>query len=117
MTTPTDVALDVLLVHRITRLVTRDVIADTPRDAVIRWAYRRAPAPAFEHTEGTSWTEFAIDDPDAPKLAELITCRWCASTWIGLAVAAVRMRARPLATVRYALVLSSASTLLAGLEQ
>lgn len=49
---------------RVTRLVTSDVITQTPRHAVIRWALTN------KH----------------PKVDQLVSCNYCAGWWVTLAV-------------------------------
>lgn len=112
-----DLALDALAVHRLTRLITLDTITEPPREALIAVAYGAEPgsspnAGVFEHD---TWAERVEHDSHAPKLAELLICRWCMSIWISAAVVLVR-RTRWWPPVRLLLALSSASTLLAQLE-
>jgi hypothetical protein len=114
--------VDALAAYRLTRLVTADTITEPARGAIIERAYR---ADRVTHREGVSlvaepggtWSEVALNDPEPPKLAELVTCRWCAGMWVSLGVVAARRlvpRAwRPLADT---LALSAAAALLARLE-
>jgi hypothetical protein len=57
----------------------------------------------------------SLDHP--PRLATLVTCRWCAGVWIAGGVAAAR-RCAPTAwdPVARGLALAAAAVLLAGLE-
>lgn len=112
---------DALAVYRLTRLATADVITQPIRDEVVCFAYvaRDGDRATTERkrTDGRSWTEIAMDDPDAPKLATLVTCRWCAGVWISLAAVLARRRApRAWAALADVSALSAAAALLAGLE-
>lgn len=114
--TPTDVAVDMLATHRLVRLVTADVITQTARDRLVGWAYRRhgdtGQAPA------SGWADYAEADPEAPKLATLLTCRWCASVYVSAGVVAARRLAPvPWGYVARALAASSAAALLAAVEE
>lgn len=107
--------LDALAAYRLTRLVTEDTLVDGPRDAVVRWAYRSSEPLRDDFEDDPSG--YAMTDAHAPKLATLVTCRFCASVWIGLGVVAARRLAprawHPLST---ALAFSAVAGLLAGLE-
>lgn len=119
MNAATGLVVDALAVHRLTRLATRDEITEPIRSALIEQAYQLAGTAAAARAAAphSTWSERAEDDPDAPRLARLLTCRWCMGWWI--AVAAVWARRRhpawwsPLAE---AAALSSAAALLAALE-
>jgi len=63
--TTLDYALGAAATARLSRLVTRDSIFDTPRLRYLQ----------------------AMDRGGHPKLAELAVCPWCISMWIGGAVA------------------------------
>ncbi len=113
-------AVDVVATYRLTRLATADTITDGPRDAIVRWAYRRAGREAIEQPCPDlpgAWSEVAMADDDPPKLATLVTCRWCAGMWIAAGVVLAREVApelwRPLART---LLFSTAAALLANLE-
>lgn len=117
MTSLLALLLDVMATVRLTRLVTADTIANPPREAVIRWAYGRDPADwrraremlATEHLPDR-WREVALADTHPPRLAELVTCPWCASMWLAGGVVAARQlapRAWPL--VARALTMSAAA--------
>ncbi len=103
-------ALDALAVHRLTRLVTKDTITKPAREALIAHAYGGGPV-----RPGDNWHERLAFDENPPKLAELLTCRWCMSIWIAFGVLLVR-RTRWWSAARYALALSSAATLIAQVE-
>lgn len=112
--------LDALAAYRLTRLVTADVLADGPRETWVEAAYT-AEGRAEEvraDAEATSWSEVAqAEGHGAPKLATLVTCRWCAGFWISAGVVAAR-RAAPRAWDPLARVLafSAGAALLARLE-
>jgi hypothetical protein len=107
--------LDALAVHRLSRLVAEDTITEPVRDAVVATAYRRAGADT--RPELMSWTEWAAEDSDAPKLATLVTCRWCVGTWVAMGVVVLRrLSPRAWEPVAEVLALSSVGTLVAGLE-
>lgn len=117
--------LDALATYRLARLVTADGIADGPRDAVVRAAYEiagraeeaRQTEPDVAAGERAAWSNYAMDDDDPPKLAELITCRWCAGMWLAAAVVAMRrMAPRAWSPVAAVLAFSAAAALLARLE-
>lgn len=113
--------LDALAAYRLTRLITADTILDGPRDALVKWGYARRPnKPApdlFDSRLPGEWSAAAQDDPHAPKLATLVTCRWCSSVWIGFAVVVARRLApRAWPPIAEALALSAGAALLAGLE-
>ncbi len=110
-----DLVVDLFATARLTRLVTADSITAPLRDRLIEQAYLTRPH--FPGGADFDWTEYAMADADAPKLAVLLTCRFCASVWVAFGVVAARRLApRAWAPVATALALSSASTLLAGLE-
>lgn len=115
---PLELLVDAGAAYRLTKLVTDDVITAPIRDGIVEWSYGRLPDIAVERARGETWSDVAIGDEDAPKLATLITCRWCAGVWIGAAVVAARRGAprawQPLAE---ALSLAAAAALIAGLEQ
>lgn len=118
------VAVDVLAVHRLARLVTRDTLTVRPRRAIIRWAYA-VPLEAMDPATGVrpSVSEAdveadEIEDPaGVPRFAVLVTCPACASVWLGaLAVAGHGLIPALWFPVAAALALSSASTLLTRIE-
>jgi hypothetical protein len=122
--------LDALAAYRLTRLITADTILDGPRDALVLRAYQgqagkakgRIPGVLAEEeginlSEPGGWSELAQVDPYAPKLAVLITCRWCSGVYVGFGIAAARRlfpRAWP--PIAEALALSAGAALIAGLE-
>lgn len=109
--------LDALSAYRLTRLVTADTLLDGPRDAVVRWSYAHRSGANPAEAECDGWADFAMSDPHAPKVATLLTCRFCAGMWVSLAVvAARRLFPRAWPPLAEALALSAGAALLAGLE-
>lgn len=126
-----DLALDALAAYRLTKLVTDDTITAGPRAKIIESAYRsqairehttlsdRIGRPLSSMKRPADWDDLAIGEGEcAPKLATLITCRWCAGFYCSLFVVV----ARKLEPVRWGvaarvLALSAGSALIAGLEQ
>jgi hypothetical protein len=67
-----DIVLDSLAGARLTVLVTRDKIAEAPRNWLLGQARRRLPA---------EWSA---------KARFLFSCPWCMGWWVGVAVTLVR---------------------------
>lgn len=114
-----DLLLDALSAYRLTRLITADTLLDGPRAQVVRYAYVGGPPFSVppEVVEAGGWVAYAMEDREAPKLATLITCRWCSSVWIALGVvAARRLFPRAWPPLAEALAFSACAALLAGLE-
>lgn len=122
---------DALSAYRLTRLVTADTILRGWRDGVVRRTYitdRRYSARVLKEqlaaelgiddlSRPGAWSELAMADDNAPKLATLITCRWCAGTWVSLFVVAARRYAPRLwDPLAQALAMSAGAALLARLE-
>lgn len=97
-----DLLEDSLATYRLTRLVTKDKIAEPLRHWWIRDAYAGAEYPAAPTRQ---WARDALEgrngqredpeqavqlDPEAPKLAYFITCPWCVGIWIALLCALLR---------------------------
>src|SRR3954468_12881878 len=79
--------VDVLATYRLTRLVTADVISEPARQAVLRRVGAEAPGGA-----GPKSGQAIVESFDAPpRLATLVTCRWCAGMWIAAGVTVARM--------------------------
>jgi hypothetical protein len=108
-----ELTVDALATYRLTRLATADVISEPARMAVLRRVGAEPPAGA-EDPSAQQVVE-AMDDP--PRLATLVTCRWCAGVWIAGSVALAR-RAAPDAwdPVARGLALAAAAVLLARFE-
>lgn len=113
-----DLALDAVAAYRLTRLVAADTITRPLRVRVIRWAYKHDGQDLAEYLDQSEsmLDDFAAHDDEAPKLAALVTCRWCVGVYVGFAVM-VAHRGRWWAPVRDGLALASAAALIAGLEQ
>lgn len=115
-----DLAVDAVAAYRLTRLVTADEVSAGIRDFVIEQAYHLhgKAGSISEAMPYSTWTERALDDPSAPKLARLVVCRWCAGWWVAVAIVAMRRRHprlwEPIADVAAC---SAAAALLAGLEK
>jgi hypothetical protein len=110
--------IEALAAHRLTRLVTADTITEPVRARIIEGAYRRARrhGEVAEQADAYGWDQVAHQDPDVPKLAELITCRWCAGMWVCLGIVFLGRRSRWWPPLANALALSSAAALLAHWE-
>ncbi len=104
--------LDFLAAYRLTRLITADTILDGPRDALVKWAYGNS-----NEADDGQWADFAMVDPQAPKLAAGILCRYCVGVWVGFAIVIARRRfPSQWAPIAEALALSAGAALIAGLE-
>lgn len=90
MTEPVELLVAGLAAARLTRLVTTDVVSASVRDRIVREAYLARDGRA-DHTADGLWADLAqLDGEAAPKLATLITCRWCVSVWVAVAVVVAR---------------------------
>jgi hypothetical protein len=83
-----ELAVDVLATYRLTRLATADVISEPLRRSVVGRALGRSRDDMASVTETAQEVVDAIADP--PKVARLVTCRWCAGMWIAGGVVAAR---------------------------
>jgi hypothetical protein len=81
-----ELVVDGLATYRLTRLATADVISEPARQAVLRHVGAEPPPGADDPT--AQEVVEALDRP--PRLATLVTCRWCAGIWIAGGVAAMR---------------------------
>lgn len=86
---------DALAAYRLTRLVAADVITERPRRALIEQAYRRAgrhlevlDASSESVAEAVQRDQLTNGPP--PKLAVLLTCRWCAGVHVAVGVVVAR---------------------------
>lgn len=119
-------ATDVVAVHRLTRLATRDTLLYGVRERVIHAAYVANGTPSDtqpwelgQHDpDPNDWADLAErEGPHAPKVAQLVTCGWCASVWIAAGVlAARRLAPRAWNPVARLLAASTVANLLATLE-
>jgi hypothetical protein len=115
-----DLLTDMLAAHRLTRMVTADVLTEPMRERLIEATYVAAGRAEEEAASfpNRTWQERVEYDEDPPKLATLLTCRWCASMWLAFGIVAARQLApRAWPVVARALALSSAAALLATLEE
>lgn len=113
---PLELVVDALAAYRLTRLATADVISEPWRRSLVD---RMVPdGPETQEALGSDTAQQVVDQlADPPKLARLVTCRWCAGMWIaGSVVAARRAAPRAWAPVATALALSAAASLLARAE-
>jgi hypothetical protein len=108
-----DLTVDVLATYRLTRLATADVISEPARMAVLR-KVGAEPPPGEDDPTAQEIVE-SLEHP--PRLATLVTCRWCAGVWIAGGVALLR-RTAPGAwdPVARGLALAAGAVLLAGFE-
>jgi hypothetical protein len=108
-----DLLVDALATYRLTRLATADVISEPVRKAVLR-RVGAEPPPGSEDPTAQEVVE-SLKDP--PRLATLVTCRWCAGIWIAAGVAGARHAfPRAWAPAARGLALSAAAVLLARFE-
>jgi hypothetical protein len=106
-------AVDVLATYRLTRLATADVISEPVRMAVVR----RTGAIPPPHQEEPTAQEVVENMKNPPRLATLLTCRWCAGIWIAAAVTTARTVApRAWEPLARGLALSASAVLLSRLE-
>lgn len=120
--------VDAVAVYRLTKLITDDSLTQPLRDRIIEAGYigegrgERAKASAQQRWGTDDWQEgdwqrVVEEDALPPKVAVLVTCRWCAGMWVSLGVVATRRlfpRAWP--PLAEALAFSAGAALLAGLE-
>jgi hypothetical protein len=107
-------ATDGLATYRLTRLATADVISEPVRQAVLRRV--GAEPPPGRHDPTAQEVVESLDHP--PRLATLVTCRWCAGIWIAAGVAAARRFAPGVwDPVARGLALAAGAVLLARVEE
>lgn len=100
--------------YRLTRLLAADTITATPRNWLVAKAYRKA---GRDDQPQQSWTEYAVEDPDVPKAAAGLVCRFCWSMHCAaFAVLARRFAPKAWDLLARGLALSAVGALLAGLE-
>jgi hypothetical protein len=105
--------LDGMATYRLTRLATADVISEPVRMAVLR-GLGATPSSESDVLTAQEVVE-ELDDP--PRLATLVTCRWCAGIWIAAGVATARAVAPGVwDPVARGLALSAVAVLLARAE-
>ena len=106
--------VDLLATYRLTRLATADVISEPARMAVLR-RVGAEPPPGEDDPTAQEVVE-SLQDP--PRLATLVTCRWCAGMWIAAGVTAARLTApRAWDVAARGLALSAGAVLLARFEE
>lgn len=111
---PLDLAIDGLAAYRLTRLATADVISEPWRRSVVDRLVETGPEPA---APGETAQEVVDAMVEPPRLARLLTCRWCAGMWIAAGVVGARAAApRAWEPVARTLALSAAATLIARVE-
>jgi hypothetical protein len=110
-----DLVIDALATYRLTRLATVDAIGEPLRQSIVRRALGTDVDGAGD--EGPSAQELVEDHSDPPRIATLVTCRWCASVWIAVGVVGAR-RWMPSwgDPAARAFALSAVAVLVAGLE-
>jgi hypothetical protein len=107
---------DVLATYRLTRLATVDVIAEPARRAVLRHT-GALPTDATVDDDPRVAQDVVEDLEEPPRLATLVTCRWCAGVWIAAGVSVARLAAPTVwDPVARGLALSAGAVLLARLE-
>jgi hypothetical protein len=105
--------VDLLATYRLTRLATADVISEPARMAVLR-RVGAEPPPGEDDPTAEELVD-SLEDP--PRLATLVTCRWCAGVWIAAGVTAARLAApRAWDVAARGLALSAGAVLLARFE-
>lgn len=116
-----DLLYDALAAYRITRLISADTITQPLRVRVIRFAYEHrdgSVGAVFENAPDDEWDERPGNDPDAPKLATLVTCRYCVGVWVAAGVTLARWWfPRQWEPVARGLACAGAAVLIAGLEK
>jgi hypothetical protein len=111
--------VDALAAYRLTRLVTADVITKDLRGRLIAAVYDRAGASSvlLATAEQYGWDEAVAADDDPPKLATLVTCRWCTGVYVAAGVVLARQLApRAWGPVADMLAVAAAAALVAGME-
>lgn len=105
--------VDALATYRLVRLATADVISEPVRMAVVRGVGAEVP-----DESGATTAQEVVEEMDVPpKLATLVTCRWCAGVWIAAGVTGARLLSpKTWDVASRGLALSAAAVLLARLE-
>lgn len=119
MTAIMELAVDALAVHRLTRLATADTITEPLRWSLVAdlIVFKQQHQLTPTQDDAADAAELVALTQDPPKLAVLVTCRWCAGAWVTAAAMLLRWRRpRAWAAIARPLAVASASTLLAGLE-
>lgn len=120
---PFELALDAVAAYRLTRLATADTITEPLRGSIITASYawngdEDQLAMQRQANPFSTWADLVSMDPEPPKMAKLVTCRWCAGWWISVLVVVMRRRHprlwQPVAEVAAC---SAAAALIARLEK
>lgn len=120
---PLELVLDAVAAYRLTRLATADTITEQLRGSIITASYawngdEDQLALQRDANPFSTWADLVAMDPDPPKMAKLVTCRWCAGWWISVLVVVMRRRHprlwQPVAEVAAC---SAAAALIARLEK
>ena len=113
---PLDLVIDVLATYRLTRLATADILSEPARHSAVTRLLRESDKEPEPDSEQTA-QQLVETLKDPPKLATLITCRWCAGMWIAGGVVGARMVApRAWDVVARSLAFSAGAALLARFE-
>ncbi|QYG93992.1 DUF1360 domain-containing protein [Iamia sp. SCSIO 61187] len=111
---PLELVVDGLAAYRLTRLATADVISEPWRRSVVDRLVANGEEPPGEGDTAQDVVD-AMREP--PRLATLLTCRWCAGMWIAAGVVGARTLApKAWSPVARTLALSAAATLIARAE-
>jgi len=113
---PIELIIDGLATYRLTRLATADVISERWRRSLVDRLSE--PGDGVEAAAEAATAQAAVDSlEEPPKLAQLITCRWCAGMWIAGGVVVARALApKAWSPVARGLALSAGATLMARVE-
>ncbi|QOR55430.1 MAG: hypothetical protein SHS37scaffold145_81 [Phage 71_18] len=117
-----DLLTDCLAAYRLTRLVTADTITEAPRRAVVELAYDLAQLDPPGPRDSEPISDWVADQRarglEVPKLADLVTCRWCTGMWVAGGVGIARLVApRAWSWWSRMLAVASGAALIAGMEQ
>ncbi|MCU1455483.1 MAG: hypothetical protein JWN46_3629 [Acidimicrobiales bacterium] len=112
-----ELLVDGLATYRLTRLATADIISEPLRASVVGRVLGSTVDPSGSDGPRTALEAVeAVVDP--PKLARLITCRWCAGVWIAGGVVVARLVApKAWDPVARGLALSAGAVLIARFEE
>lgn len=73
-----------LAVHRLVVLIRQDKVTGPIRGRVIRWAYLRDGMDPEMVGNWRDADELAEGDQEAPAVAYLLKCWWCAGLWVSI---------------------------------
>lgn len=86
-----DLVVDAAATARLVQLLVRDVAGKPVRNAVIRWAYKRAGDPVEDLDRHADLVEIVKADATPPPIAYLVTCNYCSGVWLAIGVTAARL--------------------------